>query len=120
MNKIWHLSTCDTNKRIIKELGLRDKNFQFQNIKEQNISKEDLEHISKITRLKFEELFNKRAQKYTKTNLKEELKTEGNFKKAILEEYTFLKRPIIQIGNKFFVGNNKKVIEEVKKELKMN
>jgi hypothetical protein len=34
-----------------------------------------------------------------------------------LEEYTFLKRPVIFIDKKVFVGNTKSVIAEAKKEL---
>lgn len=138
VNKIWYLSTCDTCKRIINELDLKNKDFEFQDtdkskissiqnsnknlfefqdIKKEIISKEDLEEISNQTGLNYEELFNKRAQKYSKTSLKEELKSNEDFKKAILEEYTFMKRPIIKIENKYFVGNSKKVVEEAKSNL---
>jgi len=117
MNKIWYLSTCDTCKRIIKELNLKEKNFSFVNIKDNPISIEDLELIKSSLNISYEELFNKRAQKYTKTDLKSNLQTEEQFKSAILKEYTFLKRPIIQIGNDFFVGNSKKVIADAKNYL---
>ena len=43
-------------------------------------------------------------------NLKEEL-----FKNLILEEYTFLKRPVFIIGHVIFVGNSKKTIDGLKK-----
>ena len=117
MNKIWYLSTCDTCTRIIKELNLKNKNFKFQDIKIKNISENKLDEISKVTGLNYSELFNKRAQKYTKTKLKKNLLNQEDFKKAILEEYTFLKRPIIFIDKEYFIGNNKKVIEYIKKKL---
>lgn len=120
MNKIWYLSTCDTCKRIIKELELKEKNFELIDIKNNNIYKEELETVSEVTGLKYEDIFNKRAQKYTKTNLKQKLVSNEDFKKAILEEYTFLKRPVIQIKNNFFVGNSKKTIEETKLLLSKN
>jgi arsenate reductase len=44
--------------------------------------------------------------------------TETDYKNYILEEYTFLKRPVIFIGSKIFVGNTKAVIESAKAELK--
>jgi len=119
MNKIWYLSTCDTCKRIIKELNVHENNFHMQDVKIDNITPKQLETIKKTNNCSYEELFNKRAQKYTKTNLKEELKTDIDFKKAILEEYTFMKRPIIQIGEKYFVGNSKKVVEGAKEELNL-
>jgi arsenate reductase len=50
--------------------------------------------------------------------LNEKKLSEEDFKKYILEEYTFLKRPVIMIDEKIFVGNAKKTIEEIKKALK--
>jgi len=117
MKKIWYLSTCDTCTKIIKELDLENKNFIFINIKENPISEADLELIQRCLRVPYEDLFNKRAQKYTKTNLKAKLKSEEDWKLAILKEYTFMKRPIIQIDSDFFVGNSKLVIEKVKERL---
>ena len=43
--------------------------------------------------------------------------TEADYKKLILEEYTFLKRPVFIIGAQSFVGNTKKQIEELEKFL---
>lgn len=117
MNKIWYLSTCDTCTRIIKELDLKNKNFEFQDIKKENISENELDEISKSSGLSYSELFNKRAQKYTKTSLKETLISEEDFKKAILEEYTFLKRPVILVDGEYFVGNSKKEVVKAKEKL---
>jgi arsenate reductase len=43
--------------------------------------------------------------------------TETDIKNYILEEYTFLKRPVILVNAKIFIGNSKQMIEAVKKEL---
>jgi arsenate reductase len=119
MKKIWYLSTCDTCKRIIKELGIekKDPNWEFWDLKDNPIPLEDLKRISSLSQRSFEELFNKRAQKYSKTELKDKLSSEDDFKQAILEEYTFLKRPIILIDTSVFIGNSKKTIEEIKNTL---
>jgi arsenate reductase len=37
--------------------------------------------------------------------------TEEDYKKYILEEYTFLKRPFIINGEEVFIGNAKKEVE---------
>jgi arsenate reductase len=37
--------------------------------------------------------------------------TEAEYKKLILEEYTFLKRPVIVSGKAIFIGNAKKTVE---------
>ena len=49
--------------------------------------------------------------------LKEKKLSESDYKKLILEEYTFLKRPVIIINDKIFVGSSKNVIAEVAKAL---
>ena len=40
--------------------------------------------------------------------------SEEDYKKYILEEYTFLKRPFIILNDEVFVGNSKATIEAVK------
>jgi arsenate reductase len=40
---------------------------------------------------------------------------EKDYRKYILEEYTFLKRPVIIHGNEIFAGSEKKTLEALKK-----
>ena len=42
---------------------------------------------------------------------------EENYKKLILEHYTFLKRPILVIDQRIISGNATKIIKEVRKFL---
>jgi arsenate reductase len=116
MNKIYYLSTCDTCKRIISDLELKEKSFVFQDVKSEKITSVQLEEIKNAVG-SYEALFSRIARKYKELGLGEKSLTENDYKKFILEEYTFLKRPVIFIGNKVFVGNSKAVIEEAKKEL---
>lgn len=116
MRKIHHLSTCDTCQRIIAQLGLKDKGFAFQDIKQQHISAEELD-TAKAKVGSYEELFNKRAQKFRSMGLHELKLSEADYRKYILEEYTLLKRPIIWIGDDVFVGNAKKTTEAAKAAL---
>ena len=115
MKKIYYLSTCSTCNRIIKELGLNDS-FEFQDIKTNKISSEQLDQMAKMSGT-YESLFSRRAMKYKSMGLAEKTLTENDYKKLILEEYTFLKRPVIIIDDKIFVGNSKKIVEAAKKEL---
>lgn len=109
MRKIYHLSTCNTCQRIINDLDLHHQDFEFQNLKEENISAADLDALAKKEG-SYEALFNKRAMKYRSMGLNEKELTEQEWRKQILEEYTFLKRPIIIIDDQQFVGNAKKVL----------
>ena len=113
MKKIYHLSTCNTNQRIIKELdGL--KGFEFQNIREKNIEPEVLDSLAKKMG-SYVCLFSRRAQKFKSMGLKDKNLSEKDIRKLILEEYTFLKRPVIIDGDNVFVGNAKSVVEEAKR-----
>ena len=59
----------------------------------------------------YEALFSKIAMKYRSMGLNEKKLTEKDFRKYILEEYTFLKRPVIVIGNELFVGSAPKTVK---------
>lgn len=113
MNKIYYLSTCDTCKRIITDLGLKEKKFSFQDIKTEKITPSQLEEMKKEVG-SYEALFSRVARKYKELDLASKKLTETDYKNYILEEYTFLKRPVILTKGKVFVGNSKSTLEEVK------
>jgi arsenate reductase (glutaredoxin) len=46
--------------------------------------------------------------------LKDKVLTEKDYRRLILEEYTFLKRPVAQVGKKVFAGSEKKTVDELK------
>jgi len=62
----------------------------------------------------YEALFSKRAKLYKERGLKDELLTEDDYKRFILEHYTFLKRPVVVNENDIFVGNSNKTVEAAK------
>jgi arsenate reductase len=116
MKKIYHLQNCSTCKRILSELKI-GKDVVLQDIKEEKISPEQLTEMAKLAG-SYEKLFSRVAMKYRILGLdKMELK-ESDYKKYILEEYTFLKRPTIISGDKIFIGSTKSTIEALKKEFK--
>ena len=116
MNKIYYLSTCDTCKRIISELGLKEKGFVFQDIKTEKITAPQLEEMKKAAGT-YEALFSRIARKYKEMSLATKTLTESDYKDYILGEYTFLKRPVIFTDKNVFVGNTKAVIAEAKEAL---
>lgn len=116
MKKIYYLSTCSTCTRIIQELGLKSKNFLFQDIKTEQITASQLSEMKKMAG-SYEALFSRIALKYRGLGLDKMKLGEEDYKKYILKEYTFLKRPVIIIGNQVFVGNSKNNIAAVKAAL---
>ncbi|WP_340077066.1 arsenate reductase family protein [Leptobacterium sp. I13] len=115
MKKIYHLSTCDTCKRILNELQPLD-GFLFQDIKNEAITKIQLEEIRQMTG-SYEALFSKRARLYKERGLKDKKLSENDFKSLILEHYTFLNRPVIIVKDQIFIGNNKKTIAVAKEAI---
>ena len=112
MKKVYFLQTCDTCKRILKEVNL--EGFEKQEIKSHAITEPQLEQMHSFTQ-SYEALFNKRARKYKSID-KSEI-SESDFRRLILEEYTFLKRPVFIIEDEIFIGNSKKVVEQLKQRL---
>ncbi len=108
MKKIYYLSTCDTCARIIRRLGGMEE-FEKQDIKTDRITAGQLDEMKKLAG-SFESLFSRRALLYKERNLKEVNLEEEDYRRLILEEYTFLKRPVIIIGRKIFVGNDEKTV----------
>ncbi|MDX1407193.1 MAG: ArsC/Spx/MgsR family protein [Saprospiraceae bacterium] len=115
MRKIYYLSTCDTCARIIRELGGLN-GFIFQDIKENNIGPEALDAIAEQMG-SYEALFSRRARKYRSMGLGDQDLSERDYRKLILEEYTFLKRPVIVIGDHVFVGNAKATVQAAQEAL---
>jgi len=115
MRKIYHLATCNTCQRIIKELG-GEALFELQNVKEKHVSAKELDQFKKVAG-SYEALFNRRARKYRSEGLHEKELSEADYKKLILGEYTFLKRPIVVIEDQIFIGNAKKTVAAAKEAL---
>jgi len=115
MRKIYHLGNCTTCQRIIKELnGL--EGFEMQNIKEEKMTAKQVDEMKKKVG-SYEALFSRRAMKYRGMGLHEKTLTEKDYRKLIIDEYTFLKRPVIFIDEEVFVGNTKKVVAAAKAKL---
>ncbi len=117
MNKIYYLRTCSTCASIIKETGIIDKAFEMQDIKTEKITARQLEEMKKMAG-SYEALFSRRAMKYKELGLKDKPLAEKDYRNYILEEYTFLKRPVVIIDDKIFIGSEKKTVEALKKAIK--
>ena len=111
MKKIYYLKTCDTCRRILKEMDTTG--YELQEIKENPITVQQLEEIHAKTN-SYEVLFSRRAKKYKQMDLKNQNLEENDFRQLILDEYTFLKRPVIINKNEVLVGNTKKRVNNLK------
>ncbi len=110
--KIYLLASCSTNKKILKEVN-PEPYFQFQDIKTEGILPEQLDEMKEKTG-SYEALFSRNALKYRTMGLNNISLTEADYRRLILEEYTFLKRPVFWVGDSLFVGNAPKTIAALK------
>lgn len=113
MKKAYFLQTCDTCKRILKEVNT--EGFELQEVKENPVNEVQLQEMYALSG-SYEALFNRRAKLYRELNLKNKSITEQEYKNFILKEYTFLKRPVFIVDTEIFIGNSKKVIEALKEK----
>ena len=114
MKKVYFLQTCDTCRRILKEINL--DGFEKQEIKANPVKVNQLEEMHQLSN-SYEALFNKRAKLYKSMDLNNQTISEADYRQYILDEYTFLKRPVFIIEEEIFIGNSKKEIERLKKIL---
>ncbi len=115
MKKIYHLSTCDTCKKILNELKPPSA-FIIQDIKEEKITEDQLNEMKELAG-SYEALFSRRARLYKERDLKNEDLDEKRYRNLLLEHYTFLKRPVIINNDEIFIGNSKKTVEAAKKSI---
>jgi len=115
MKKVYHLKTCSTCVRILKELQL-PSDFILQDIKSEPITVKQIEEMKSLSG-SYESLFSKRAKLYKEMDLKNANLSEADYKHYILDHYTFLSRPVIIYNDTIFIGNSKKIIELAKQNI---
>ncbi len=114
-NKIYYLASCDTCRKIIKSLP-KNAVLEYHDIRQNPITELELDEMYTLSK-SYEALFSKKAQLYKSMDLKNKSLTENDFKKFILEHYTFLSRPVFIINDAIYIGNSQKNILEVIKVL---
>ncbi len=116
MKKVYTLSTCDTSRKILKDANLAQLGFEIKDIKTSAITDKELSEMHALSG-SYEALFSRRSQKYKSMGLKDVVLKEEDYKKLILQEYTFLKRPVIIDQNQIFIGNSKANVDALLKHL---
>lgn len=79
------------------------KGYVLQDIKTDKITAAQLDALKEKAG-SYAALFSRRAVKYKEMGLTDKKLTETDYRRLILEEYTFLKRPVVVDGNTISVG----------------
>ena len=104
MKKVYYLKTCGTNKKIMAPLDLSD--WDLREIKSSPITEEELDEMYKLAG-SYEALFSRKSTQIKARELDVKLLKEKDFKKLILDHYSFLKRPVFVTDKEIFIGNEK-------------
>lgn len=112
MKTIFHLETCKTCQKILKELEPLD-GIELREIKSKGVTVKELEAMRALID-SYESLFSRRAMLFRQRGLNNQELSEDDFKNLILEHYTFLKRPVVVVNDQIFIGNAKKQVEGAK------
>lgn len=102
MKRIYQLNSCDNCRKLINAFS-DASDYEIIDIKTQGIEANDLDFMKELAG-SYEALFSKRAIKYTSLGLKEKQLSESEMRQFILDEYTFLKRPVRVDGKHIFIG----------------
>ena len=105
MKRVFYLSTCSTCQRIIKSLTL-PSDIVLVDMKKTPITEVELDFIAQKTG-SLSALFSKNSLKYKSMGLATKQLNDQDIKALILEEYTFLKRPLFVYDDFISVGNSK-------------
>lgn len=112
---IFYLASCDTCRKIIKSLP-KSANLVYRDIKQDVITVDEIEFMYSLCG-SYEAMFSKKAQLYKSMDLKNKALGEADYKKYILEHYTFLSRPVFIISDKIYIGNTQQNMLQVAKAL---
>lgn len=110
MKKIYHLGTCDTNRRLLSAWK-PGAGVVLQDIKKDRITPAQLDEMKELAG-SYEALFSRSSRNYRSRGLHGIELTEEDYRTLILEDYTFLKRPVVLAGGRIFIGSMGAVAEE--------
>ena len=106
MKKAFTLPTCKTCQRIFDDLQPEAQGCHVVDIKAEGIAAEDLDAM-KAHSGSYEALFSRRAMKFRSMGLADQTLSEADYRRLILEEYSFLKRPVFLTDEGVTAGSAK-------------
>ena len=86
--------------------------WDLREIKSEPITKEELAEMYAKTK-SYETLFSKKSMQIKQRGIDVKSLTEKDFKKLLLDHYSFLKRPVFITEDEIFIGNDKSNIQNL-------
>lgn len=116
MRHLFYLSTCNTCRNFLRALAPLPGDLVLQDLKHQALQEKQLEQLRKLSG-SYEALFNRRSRKYAEFGLKERMLNESDYRKLLLQEYTFLKRPLVVWDEQLYIGASAAILKQLRQEL---
>ena len=117
MPTLYHLLSCNTCQRVRAALEPLASDWTLRDIKSAPLNESELDRLAALAG-GYAPLFSRRAQLYRQRNLKAQTLTEEDYRGLILEHYTFLSRPVVEVDGEVFVGSSKKAVEGAAAQLR--
>lgn len=114
MKKIFYLPGCSTCQKLLAEWNTTGA--ILRDIRNEPITKPEIDRMAHLAG-GYEPLFSRRALKYRSMGLNDKKLTESDYRRYILQEDTFLKRPVVIVDDSIFIGSAKKVAESAAQAL---
>lgn len=112
MQKVFYLKTCGTCTKILNRFDLSD--WTLREIKSQPVTPDELAEMYALTN-SYEALFSRRSTQIKAQNIDVKSLKENDFKKLLLNHYSFLKRPVFLTDKQIFIGNQTQNLENLEK-----
>ncbi len=103
-----HCSTCKKAVEFLENAGVEVENFH--DVKENRLSRKEIEKLVKLVG-GVDKLFSKRAMKYRSMGLHEKDLSENELIDHMVDEYTFIRRPVLVADKVALAGFSKKKYE---------
>lgn len=115
-NQFFTLPTCKTCQRIEADLDPAGNGVEVRDIKSKGITAEELDAMHAHAG-SYEALFSRRAMKFRSMGLGDRTLSEADYRQLILDEYTFLKRPVLLTEDGVYAGSAKAAVEAARAAL---
>ena len=109
---IFYLASCDTCQKILA-IWQPAADITRQNIKTEPITPDQIDEMRRLAG-SYEALFSRIARKFRAQELHTQTLGEADYRRLILAEYTFLKRPVLLLDEQIFIGNSPKNVQAAK------
>jgi arsenate reductase len=103
-----HCTTCQKAARFLEERGIALE--QRRDLKMEPLTRAEVERLARLVG-GARELFSKRARKYRALGLDKRELSDDEMLRLMEEEYTFIKRPVLIIGERAIAGFTPKAYE---------